>query len=92
MPFEGFQATAVEVDWAAGISGPPPYGDRDREWQLQVAPAEGGIAGANAGTRPATCQCCCDADMFVVPPAFARSVAKLGPLLPVRHMPMAANL
>ena len=39
------------------------------------------------------CQYCCDADMLVVPPAFAIFVAKFRPrlVLQVRHMAMPAN-
>ena len=92
--FGKFGNAVVEVDRAAQLPQGCALYD---EWQ--VAPAEGDIVRVTVGVlvdmkpAPDTCQCCCscDADMLVVPSAYAKFVEKFRPMLQVCHMAMAAN-
>ena len=59
--FEKFGNVVVDVDWAAQIPQGCALYD---EWQ--VAPAGGDIVHAAVDTKPATSQCCYDADILVV--------------------------
>ena len=86
--FGEFGNVVVDVDWAAQL----PTGctlDLYDEWQ--VASAEGDIVYVGVDTKPVTSQYCYDADMLVVPSAYATFVAKFRPMLQARHMAMTAN-